>query len=360
VLVVRHPVAAGSVHTLVIEYAGRPGLAGPLNAQRDEVGMFRTRHRDIFTNDEPVGAYTWYAVNDQPADKAYYDFRLSVPAPRVGIANGRMVSRHRHGRQVVTRFHLDKPAASYLVTVEFGRYRMTRPRPVSGTPIVLWTPRGDDRALARARFLPQALAWVEQRLGRYPFASLSLVVVQGYDSGMENQTLVTVGNTDYDTAPETLVHEVVHQWYGDEVTPDDWRDVWMNEGMAMYLQEVWLAQQAGIGIEQQLDSIVDWEAAYRAIYGPPADYRRDAFAASNVYYSPALMWDELRKLVGDGAFWSMVRAWPTVHRYGNAGRATYLPWIEHRLGHDLGAFFHGWLLGRTTPPRGEVVVAHNQ
>ena len=33
-----------------------------------------------------------------------------------------------------------------------------------------------------------------------------------------------------------LVHEIVHQWYGDLAGPTDWRDVWMNEGMTMYLQ----------------------------------------------------------------------------------------------------------------------------
>ena len=49
--------------------------------------------------------------------------------------------------------------------------------------------------------------------------------------------MITLGATDYsDVATPVLVHEMAHQWYGDEVTPDDWRDVWMNEGMAMYLQ----------------------------------------------------------------------------------------------------------------------------
>ena len=39
---------------------------------------------------EPYGAYTWYAVNDQPSDKAFYDITVTVPAPWSGIANGVM------------------------------------------------------------------------------------------------------------------------------------------------------------------------------------------------------------------------------------------------------------------------------
>ena len=41
---------------------------------------------------EPLGAFTWYAVNDHPSDKALYDFTLSVPAPWTGIANGDLLS----------------------------------------------------------------------------------------------------------------------------------------------------------------------------------------------------------------------------------------------------------------------------
>ena len=37
---------------------------------------------------EPYGAFTWYPVNDQPADKAFYDISVTVPSPWVGVANG--------------------------------------------------------------------------------------------------------------------------------------------------------------------------------------------------------------------------------------------------------------------------------
>lgn len=33
-----------------------------------------------------------------------------------------------------------------------------------------------------------------------------------------------------------LSHEIVHQWFGNLVTPSTWSDMWMNEGLATYLQ----------------------------------------------------------------------------------------------------------------------------
>ena len=31
--------------------------------------------------------------------------------------------------------------------------------------------------------------------------------------------MITLGATDYTTSPAVLVHEMAHQWYGDQVTP---------------------------------------------------------------------------------------------------------------------------------------------
>lgn len=346
-LVVGHQAARGSVHELRVRYSTRPAAARAPEDQRNANGMFQTTGGDVFTNDEPTGAGTWFAVNDHPSDKAFYDFRLRVPAPRVGVANGRLVASRRVGTDRVTRFHLDRPAASYLITAEFGRYRQTRLRPLHGVRLTTWTPTGKSRALRQARFLRKALAFDERLLGRYPFATLSVIVVPGYNNGMENQTLVTLGT--FTVSRENLVHEVAHQWYGDTVTPRDWRDVWMNEGMATYLQDVFDARRYRVSIHDLLHYRVAAERQSRRQYGPPAHYHRTPFAAPNVYFGPELMWQELRQQVGARAFWSMVRAWPAVHAYRNAGREGYQRWIEHRLHRSLGGFFHAWLLGRTSP-----------
>ena len=72
-----------------------------------------------------------------------------------------------------------------------------------------------------------------------------------------------------------LVHEAVHQWWGDQVTPRDWRDLWMNEGMTMYLQALWEAEHGGAPLD---DRIAEWAAdgaELRGTAGPPAAYDPD-------------------------------------------------------------------------------------
>ena len=44
------------------------------------------------------------------------------------------------------------------------------------------------------------LDWIEQRLGPYPFSSFGILVVDS-TSGMETQTMVTLGNNGYILSP---------------------------------------------------------------------------------------------------------------------------------------------------------------
>lgn len=351
-LVVHAPVEEDGRYELALSYAGTPvpADAPTTRSDFDTIGWTITDSGETWTMQEPYGAYTWYAVNDQPSDKALYDFTVTVPAPWTGVANGELVSRTEEGGVTETRWHLAEPAASYLVTLATGEFTMTEDASASGVPLTYWTPADEPRYVDALREAAPGLDWLEDLLGPYPFDTLGIVVVDS-ESGMETQTMITLGDTDYSTSPEVLVHEMAHHWYGDQVTPRDWRDVWMNEGMAMYLQGVWAAEDQGIDVTEVMDYWADLEKEYRAASGPPGAFDPAEFGESNVYYGPALMWQELRERIGDDAFWDVVRAWPAERDNANADREDYLAWIEDRTGEELTDLFDAWLLGETTPPR---------
>jgi aminopeptidase N len=349
-LVVQEPVREDGEHTLVICYAGtpRPVPAPTDRSDFDSTGWTITRDGGVWTMQEPYGAYSWYAVNDQPSDKALYSFTISTPSPGVGIANGQLQSRTRKAGDTVTRWTLDEPASSYLVTIAIGDFTMTEDESSSGVPITYWTDPDQPALLARLHEAPAALDWLEDKLGPFPFDSLGFLVVDS-KSGMETQTMITLGDTRYATGADTLVHEGAHQWYGDEVTPTDWRDLWMSEGMATFLQGVWTAEDQGTSIDTVFGTWAGYDQQLRTRYGPPADFVPDSFGAGNVYYIPAVMWNELRKKLGDELFWRLVREWPSTHAYGNAGYDDITSWWSEQSGEDLTDFFHDWLLSDKTP-----------
>ena len=79
---------------------------------------------------------------------------------------------------------------------------------------------------------------------------------------------------------------MAHQWYGDQVTPDDWRDVWMNEGMAMYSRGSGRPSAAAGRCAQTCALRRAADQQLRDEYGPPGDYDPRRSASSNIYYSP--------------------------------------------------------------------------
>ena len=248
----------------------------------------------------------------------------------------------------VTTWHLDSRTSSYLVTVAFGDFTMRLDESASGVPISYWVPKAHADYADSLAITPDALAWVESKLGPYPWSSLGILLVDSF-SGMETQTMITLGATDYATKPEVIVHEIVHQWYGDQVTPTDWRDVWMSEGMTMYLQLTYQAETTGTPIEQVLQRVVRSERRSRRANGPPAAYDPGTFAELNIYYGPALMWDQVRRRVGDEKFWAMVKAWPAFDQDGGVDREEYLPWVEEQTGAELSDLFDGWLFAERSP-----------
>lgn len=358
-LVVRSAIAEDDRHELVVSYGGTPRPVPAPTTRRDfsTVGFTVTDRGEVWTMQEPYGAYSWYPVNDQPSDKALYDISVSVPSPWTGVANGRLVGTETEpgasGADELTTTHwqLDEPASSYLVTVAIGDYTHRSNRTAGGLTVDYWIPRGLPGAWDDLKVAAKTVDWVEQRLGPYPFSSLGLVLTDS-QSAMETQTMVTLGNNDYVRSAPVILHEVVHQWYGDQVSPADWSDVWLNEGMTMLMQALYEADRGGFDVARIIDGWRAEDQRLRDEYGPPGDYDPRQFGGSNIYWSPAVMWDELRRELGDETFFEIARSWLAAHDNSSVTRQQAYDHWEAESGLELTAFFDAWITGSTTPPRG--------
>jgi aminopeptidase N len=340
--------AKDSRHTLTITYVGtpRPIHAPTTRGDFQTLGWTITGSHQVWTMQEPFGALTWYPVNDQPSDKAYYDVTINAPGEWVGIFNGALRARTHRDHRTITQWHLASPAASYLTTIAIGDYARYRDRGPHRLPISYWIPTGRTKLLDRLRRLPEIVHWYEQRLGRYPFDRLGVLIVPGF-SAMETQTLMTISAH----AVGSLWHETAHQWYGDAVTPTTWPDLWLNEGFAMYLQAQYEAAHHGASMHKWIALWKESDQQLRREDGPPGRYHRDQFAEACVYYCGALMLATLREKVGAHDFAQLLRQWVQRHRYTNQDRADYIAFANHVTGERLGPFFRLWLNAEKSPVR---------
>ena len=115
--------------------------------------------------------------------------------------------------------------ASYLATITFGKFDVTRGRTPGGIPtyVAVDPSQKTDAAPALAK-LPEIVDYFSGLYGRYPFETVGAIVDDAPDVGyaLETQTKPV-----FDSAPDeaTLAHEIAHQWFGDAVTLTQWPDI---------------------------------------------------------------------------------------------------------------------------------------
>ena len=353
-IVLTGPLARDSVHTLVVRYHGSPRPVRAPSRRSDLLDLGWTVQPDgeVWSIQEPFGAYTWYPVNDQPSDKAFYDITWHTKAAWRGVSNGDLVSDTvRHGERTM-HWHLASPAASYLVTVAIGPYHAYHQTGPHGLPITYWVRNSDQDLLPELRHTPAMIRWLEARLGPFPFDRIGAVVAPT-PSAEETQTLVTIGRsvlTERGGGLSDLLHEYSHQWYGDEVTPNNWKDLWMNESFAMYVQIRWEASHGGPNMSVWRRALNQEDQGLRDAFGPPGEYDRSDFAELNVYYCGARMLDRLHAMLGSTLFGSVIRGWPVSRRFGNADRGDWIRYLDRVTGRNLARFVRHWLDARRSPP----------
>jgi aminopeptidase N len=83
------------------------------------------------------------------------------------------------------------------------------------------------------------LARAEGLVGPLPWPSLEFLQLPGdRDPPLESPQLILLSREigPYLSRRHVVAHELAHQWFGNWVTPARWRDVWLSEGIATFLE----------------------------------------------------------------------------------------------------------------------------
>ncbi|MBC7443253.1 MAG: M1 family metallopeptidase [Ramlibacter sp.] len=334
----------GQTTTIVIEYGGITGQ--PLDTTGALYGWVTTADGAMVVN-EPDGAATWYPVNDDPQDKATYTFRITVPAGKTAVANG-LPARAPETKAGWTTWtwRASDPMSSYLSTATVGDFALSRDVGPGGLPIVNAIDDGvTDASLAETTaalaLQPEMIIFLESTFGRYPFESFGAIVDDdSVDYALETQTRPVYS----EVADEyTVVHELGHQWFGNSVTPADWKDIWLNEGWASYIEWLWAEHQGTATVPDQFAETVAYLDANDGWALNIADPGRDSLFANPVYLRGAAALYALRAKIGDAAFFAGARSWLTRYNDSNATTEDFEAVMEKSSGQQLHTFFDDWL-----------------
>jgi aminopeptidase N len=148
---------------------------------------------------------------------------------------------------------------------------------------------------------------------------------------------------------ELMAHEIGHQYFGDAASEKNFGHVWLSEGFATYVTNLYLENKYGA------DTMKKREAADRKVvlafekkrHTPVVDTLvKDNYMQllnANSYQKGGWVLHMLRHKIGDKAFWTGIRNYYAKYSGGNAYTSGLQKVMEQASGQDLAQFFKQWL-----------------
>jgi len=368
------PEPEGEPTSIDVYYRGRLQPAAPTTdvigqAHFDDKIRFRPRYETAFY----THAGFWYPG---PTDEDYFTARLTltVPPEYQCIANGELVGRTQredlgdvaaveHAGNAVYTF-VSRSPVKYLSFI-VGKFEQKKERP--GTvPVSSYVSSGVNGS--RSDLVDRAadiLDFYAAAFGAYPYEKLGIVFrLWPVFGGHCPASFVVINEVPWagldgfpvpaDTAVDLtaydeyfLAHEIAHQWWGQGVSFDSYKDQWLSEGLAQFAAASYLRRKHGEGAFASILRKFSRWTAKKSFRGPITMGSRlsyfdfDAYQAI-VYDKAALALFMLQDLLGRDVFEAGLRSFFERHKFRAARTGEFITAMEAASGRDLKAFFQGW------------------
>lgn len=301
---------------------------------------------------QPDRAHLFFPANDYPSDKARFTFRVTTPSDVTAVANGMLVSTVRAGDRTTYVWRTATDIPTDITQVAVGKFREIDQTGPHGLPIHSFLPAAMSGGDDIVRQTPAQIAWLEKTLGLpFPFERYGVLGIDSMYDGvaLETATMSTFPAVAFSrplaqVAP-VMVHEMTHQYFGDNVSVGSWDDMWLSEGHATYYQMLF----AG-GFDDAMKDMYSLDNQLRGDWGPPARMGSAAATLLGSDGTAALSLYALHQLVGAATFQRIEKTFYTEFHGRSARTQDYIAVANRVSGRDLTPFLTSWLYGTTTPP----------
>ncbi|MCP9477119.1 M1 family metallopeptidase [Marisediminitalea aggregata] len=353
--------------TVTISYEGQPRI--PVRAPWDG-GVMWEKTPDgsnwLATAVQGEGCDLFWPCIDQPhGEPNQTDLHIQVPKPLVAASNGVLVDVTDNGDTRTYHWQTRSAHNTYGIALNIAPYEKleTTYSSIYGNtyPIVYYhLPGNEQQAKVLFDEIPTMLTFFERMIGPYPFGNEKVGVAQTPHLGMEHQTINAYGNEykkDEFGFDWLLQHEFAHEYFGNQVTNDNWDHMWIHEGLGSYMQPLFAQYLSGdvaymTYLNNQRKGLINTHPIVsNKLMEVEQVYERGVGPALDIYYKGSWIMHTLRNLIGDEVFFSAVRELvygtdqPKPGNFTTLYRNTqdFIEIVNRRTGKDLSWFFDVYL-----------------
>ena len=211
----------------------------------------------INTATEGIGTHHMMPCKNMLADESDSCFiRIAVPKDLVGVANGKLDSISETTSENIYHWSVHNPINIYNISFNVGDYVKLEKnykdindneRKIEIYALSYNKPIADtfyDQA-------PIIMGKLENLYGTYPWWNDGCKIIETnmpHGLCMEHQSGISMTNAYLNVFKGinlTLVHEIAHEWWGNNITAYDYGDLWLHEGFAEYSEALFAESYMG-------------------------------------------------------------------------------------------------------------------
>ena len=316
------------------------------------IGENKFGKRTFFGDNWPNRAHNWFVCNDHLSDKASVEFIVHAPQQYTVVANGALVSVKK--RRKVKTFHYFSmvPIPTKVMVVGIAEFNLEVSGALEGILVQSFTyPESKKEAGLDLSLAPAILDFYISYIAPYEFEKLDNVQSTTRFGGMENAGCIFYDEDALNgtqSAENLIAHEIVHQWFGNSATEKDWPHLWLSEGFATYLTNIYIEKTKGdLAFKAQLiqdrNKVVNFDKKY---HHPVVDMDYKSLMHllnPNSYQKGGWVLHMLRAEIGDELFQKCIQTYYRKYSRSNANSKDFQNVAEEVCDRDFSMFFNQWL-----------------
>ena len=342
----------GNENIYTIGYEGIP--ADGLIISNNKYGA-----RTFFGDNWPNRAHNWIPCNDHLSDKATVDFFITAPDHYQVVSNGKKIEETNLINHLkLTHWKESVPLPTKVMVIGVTDFAVNNYADVDCIPVSSWVyPPDRDSGFAHYAIAKNILQWYINHIGPYAFEKLANVQSTTIFGGMENAGCIFYfeKSVNSKSLESLMAHEIAHQWFGDNVTEKDWPHLWLSEGFATYMTDLYLENKYGKDslknlLSKQRSEVIEYSKNHAT---PVVDSSKSLHLMNllndNSYQKGGWVLHMLRRKLGDSLFWKGIRTYYKTYYGSNASTLDLEKVFEKISNQNLETFFNQWLFTAGQP-----------